>query len=97
MAIRWSIRAESDFTTIIEYGAAEYGLASALDYAWGLRDRLAIIAANPRMGALRRTEPPTRLYLYHAHAIFYRIVDEDILIVRVLHGRADWAAALDLQ
>ncbi|RUM09787.1 type II toxin-antitoxin system RelE/ParE family toxin [Rhizobium chutanense] len=31
-----------------------------------------------------------RLHPYHAHMIAYMIRDEDILIVRVLHGREDW-------
>ena len=46
--------------------------------------------------ARERTEvrPPVRLYTYMAHVIVYIIEDEDVLILRVLHGSSDWINAL---
>jgi toxin ParE1/3/4 len=38
----------------------------------------------------RELNPPTRLHPYQAHVIAYTIREDDILIVRVLHGRQDW-------
>jgi toxin ParE1/3/4 len=38
--------------------------------------------------------PPVRLHRYNAHLIIYRVGNEDILIIRVLHGRQNWEQLL---
>ena len=94
MAVRWSRAAEADLYDLIDYGAQVYGLDQATDYAVRLRDGLELINANPLMSPLRHTVPPLRCHRHQAHLVFYDVVDNDILIVRVLHGRADWLAML---
>lgn len=36
-------------------------------------------------------EPPVRIHPWKAHVIVYVIEGDDILVVRVRHGREDWA------
>lgn len=97
MAVRWSRESDRDLWDIFDFGAAEYGPERANSYILGLYDAAEDLLANPARGSLRLAEPPTRMLIYRSHAIFYQIADEDILIVRILHGRADWAAAFDVQ
>ena len=58
----------------------------------GLLDLLDLIAANPRMAKLRAEfDKPTRLQRYKSHMIFYRIEDEFVRVMRVLHGQQNLA------
>jgi toxin ParE1/3/4 len=34
--------------------------------------------------------PPVRLHPYRSHMIVYLLREDDILIVRILHGRQEW-------
>ncbi|MFH6783095.1 MULTISPECIES: type II toxin-antitoxin system RelE/ParE family toxin [Methylobacterium] len=45
-------------------------------------------------GERRELRPPVRLHPYGAHLIVYAVERDDILIVRVLHGRQDWESLL---
>jgi toxin ParE1/3/4 len=67
------------------------------DSPWrrGLERTFDFLAANPR-ASLERDEfsPPVRLHPFGVHLVVYRIVGEEILILRVLHGRQDWAEYL---
>ena len=42
----------------------------------------------------RELRPPVRFHPYGAHLIVYVVEGDDILIVRVLHGRQDWESLL---
>ncbi len=92
---RTTAAADADVVELFRFGTERYGLAKADDYVSGLGEALYRLAANPRM-ARERTEvrPPVRLYTYMAHVIVYIIEDEDVLILRVLHGSSDWINAL---
>jgi toxin ParE1/3/4 len=49
------------------------------------------MADNPHMARERAGfSPAVRLHPHQAHLIVYVAQGEDILIVRVLHGRQDW-------
>lgn len=56
-----------------------------------LYDTLAFLADNPK-AARERTElqRPVRVHSYKAHVIVYRLDGQDILILRLRHGREDW-------
>jgi toxin ParE1/3/4 len=86
LAYRLTNAAAEDVAAIFVRGAAEYGLAHA-----GLERIFEFLAANPR-AARERDEfsPPVRLHPFGVHIVVYRIVGEDILVVRVLHERQDW-------
>lgn len=46
--------------------------------------------------ARERTEfkPPVRVRRYQSHLIVYRLDDDHIHIIRVLHGHRDWQAII---
>ena len=91
MVYRLTNAAAEDVAAIFVRGAAEYGLAQAEKYHAGLERIFEFLAANPR-AARERDEfsPPVRLHPFGVHIVVYRIVGEDILVVRVLHERQDW-------
>ena len=66
-------------------------LESSFDRTQRLLQAFELIAANPMM-ARERTEvrPPIRLLPVEAHHVFYDIVDETVVIQRVLYHSADW-------
>jgi toxin ParE1/3/4 len=91
MAFRTTRAADEDIFNLYEHGVLEYGQPSAESYVAALRAIFELLAANPFMARERsEARPPVRLYPYRAHHILYRIDNEDVLILRVLHGRQDW-------
>jgi toxin ParE1/3/4 len=60
-----------------------------------LRRTFDLLAENPRL-ARERTElsPPVRVHPCGAHVVIYTVEDDGtVLIVRVRHGREDWAGS----
>jgi toxin ParE1/3/4 len=88
--------ADADLIAIYEYGALEFGPAQAEWYLERLHDIFVFLAANPYAARERReVEPPVRVWSFQAHLIIYQLVDEDVLILRVLGMRQDWPRHLD--
>ncbi|MBY5837328.1 type II toxin-antitoxin system RelE/ParE family toxin [Rhizobium leguminosarum] len=91
MKYRTTIEADQDIVELYILGADQFGALQSEQYVDDLFDTFELLADNPRMARERRElNPPTRLHPYLAHMIAYTIREEDILIVRVLHGREDW-------
>ncbi|GMG85616.1 type II toxin-antitoxin system RelE/ParE family toxin [Paralimibaculum aggregatum] len=92
MIFRLTARAEEDIIQTYLEGAREFGGAQAEAYHARLERTLALLADNPRL-ARGRTElaPPVRVHPCGVHVIVH-LVDEsdDVLIVRLRHGREDW-------
>lgn len=91
MGYRLNKTAEKDIAAIFRRGFAEFGLRQAESYHAGLERIFEFLAANPK-AARERAEfaPPVRLHPFGAHVVVYRIIGDDIMVVRVLHGRQDW-------
>ena len=89
--LRISPAATRDIDELYIFGALRYGLPQADRYRERLLQAFELIAANPMM-ARERTEirPPIRLLPVEAHHVFYDIVDETVVIQRVLYHSADW-------
>lgn len=92
MTYRLSRKAEDDIIQIFVDGAADFGLARAERYHAGLERSLSFLAEHPR-AARERTEinPPVRVHPYGSHVIVYVLDAVGVLILRVRHGREDWA------
>lgn len=91
MAFRLSKEAERDIVGLYVYGLLEFGTAQADEYHDGLNALFRLLADNPRMGReWREFRPPVRLHPYRSHLVIYVVEQADILVVRVLHMRADW-------
>jgi len=91
MGYRTTRQADQDIIDIYVRGVADFGFDQAERYHQGLVAAFELLAGNPHL-ARERTEfrPPIRLHPYQAHMIVYVGQGDDILIVRVLHGRQDW-------
>lgn len=92
MAYRLTRRAEADVIEIFVSGAQRFGLEQAEAYHTALERTFELIALHPRL-AQERSEivPPVRIHPSGAHVIVYTVdANDDVLIVRVRHGREDW-------
>lgn len=91
---RLSEAADSDLEDILYFGAVQFGQAQSLRYLEGLRITFERIAANPHAyQAVNDIRSGYRRAVYRSHAIYYRIEQEGILVVRVL-GQQNPGAAL---
>ena len=92
MAYKLSISSELDILGIYGDGHTEFGAAQAESYYATLEKTFGLLADFPRL-AHERPEftPPVRIHPCGVHVIIYIVDDQnDILIVRVRHGREDW-------
>jgi toxin ParE1/3/4 len=88
---RLSVEAAADLESIGEFGVAAFGLAQALKYLLALESRFELLAQFPRIGVpTYDLSPGLYRFPYMSHVIFYSIAPDDVFIVRVLHGRADF-------
>lgn len=79
-----------DFASIYEYTLTEFGAIQADNYTEALENTLTSIAQSPFIG---RTYPDINEYIrrldYRQHAVFYRIRENDVFILRILHQQME--------
>jgi toxin ParE1/3/4 len=81
-------RARQDFEDILRYTAETWGQPQMLAYRDKIDDALQAISRNPQLGHRRSDLPPTHLaYLVGSHIIIYRLGDDKLGVVRILHER----------
>lgn len=86
-------RADEDFESIYIYGVLTFGLEQAEAYAAGMQARFEQLAEQPFLyPAMDHVRSGYRLSVYGSHAIYYRIYDGGVLIVRILRGQEVGAA-----
>lgn len=77
--------ADEDFERIFEFGIDQFGVEQALDYQTGMMTRFEQMAAQPELyQAVDHIRPGYRRSVYQAHAIYYKIDEGFVLIVRIL-------------
>lgn len=95
MAFRTTPRADQDLAELYRHGTLTYGLEAATNYAEGFRDVFAFLSQFPRATRERdEVSPPVRIHPYRSHLVAYRIEDEDVVVVRILHQRSAWTEEL---
>ncbi len=95
MRLEVSARAARDIDGIFIYGLKHFGLTVARTYYQGLFDLFDVIAATPLMARERpELKFKSRVVKFRSHVVFYRTDEKRVRIVRVLHGRQDWAKHL---
>lgn len=94
MAFRLSAHADADVEAIFVTGVKTFGAGPAEGYVEGLRRAFELLARFPSLARERlEIDPPVRVYPYAAHVIVYEITGDDVVILRVRHGREDWSAS----
>ena len=82
--------ADKDLEDIFDYTFDEFGFDQAEKYLLEIEGVFQNLIVNPQLGK-KREEIKQDLYSFPKdnHIIFYRILDNHIRIVRVLHGSRD--------
>lgn len=85
-----SERADADLEEIFDYTYEEFGFNQAEKYLLEIESVFYFLFKNPFSGR-SRTEIKEGLYSFPKdnHIIFYRILNDHIRIIRVLHGSRD--------
>lgn len=88
LPVRLSRKARQDFIDILRYTGETWGEVQLEVYRDKIDDALQAVGHNPELGHKREDLPPThRAYLVGAHVVVYRIEDQGIGVVRILHQR----------
>lgn len=89
-------RASQDIEAIADYLAAQSSLASAERFLSGVDSTLQRIAQFPQIGRKRdELYPNLRSVSYDRHLIFYRLLNDDIEVFRVVSGYQDLTALFE--
>lgn len=95
MQLKYSEEAERDIDKMYGYGAEIFGMAQADAYMVGLNRLFDTLRDNPLIGRERdEVRPPIRLFPYEAHHVFYDVLDDRVVIRRLLHRSVDWMKVL---
>ncbi|MBW4646832.1 MAG: type II toxin-antitoxin system RelE/ParE family toxin [Goleter apudmare HA4340-LM2] len=91
-----SKRAKSDYKKIQRYTRDFYGKEQVLKYSALIKDCFAKITENPMLGHTRPDIP--QMYKAHnagKHIIVYRIEEQIVYVVTILHGSMDFSHQFD--
>tara|TARA_R110001583_G_scaffold416_1_gene3930 strand:+ start:652 stop:954 length:303 start_codon:yes stop_codon:yes gene_type:complete len=85
-----SPEAEQDLSDIFDYTEMEFGLDQAVQYLKDLERCFIQLCNNLNIGR-ERIEIREALYSFvsQSHVVFYRILNDRLRVVRVLHGSRD--------
>ena len=87
--------AQDDFEAIRLYTRQEWGEQQEAIYQAAILQALATLGENPALGRPRRDlVADLRVYPVRQHLVYYRVAEEAVLVVRILHGRMDARRAL---
>lgn len=88
--------ADIDLEDIFDYTLEEFGLDQAIFYVSGFDEVFGVISGNPEIGRERKEiREGLRSFSKERHVIFYRILNDHIRIVRILHGSRDLPKFVD--
>jgi toxin ParE1/3/4 len=89
MTLLLSFRAKEDLFEIWEF-IADHDEVAADRYIDHLRDRASELLHFPELGRARdEIHPGLRSLLARNHLLFYRIEDQEVQVLRILHGSMD--------
>jgi len=87
--LRYSVLATDDLKIILDYIARDKPEA-AQAFADAIIERCHLLAENPELGVRREDLAPSlRLFTHRGYGIYYRNLDADVMIERVLHPSLD--------
>jgi toxin ParE1/3/4 len=83
--VRVTPPAEADLVAIAEYTIEYFGARQAAIYRDGLLEAMAMLADNPFMGLDQdHIKPNTRRLVHQRHSIYYKIRQDEVLVLRIL-------------
>lgn len=89
--LQFSQQASHDIDEIYLYGLINFGEEQVDLYVSKMKNFLEMMRSNPEIGRLdTRVNPAIRRFDFESHVIFYDISNNDIIIVRILHGSMDF-------
>jgi toxin ParE1/3/4 len=92
MAYRLTYNAQRDFEDIGDF-IASHSPRAAADLAMRFMDKWELLATQPYSGqAVEDIAPDLRRLVMGEYVAFYRVDDGDVAIVRIFHGRRDFAS-----
>lgn len=86
--IQLSPKAQQDFIDILRFTGETWGKTQLLIYRDHINDALQALSCNPQLGHHRTDLPVThQAHLVGSHIIVYRMREDVVMIVRILHQR----------
>ena len=85
----FSPAAEDDIDSIWTYSAENWGPDQADRYTDEIQDACLTLASGRRQGRDVDVRPGYLKCLTGSHVIYYRVREDQIVVIRVLHGRQD--------
>ena len=87
--------AERDLEEIFDH-LEDHGPASAARFAKSFREKAEALARMPEMGRARNElAPDLRSFTVGRYLLFYRPIEDGILVIRVAHGSRDLPALFE--
>lgn len=85
-----STAADYDLEEIFDYTLGEFGLDQAIKYVSEFESLFEQLVKNPEIGKARNEiKLGLKSFPKASHIVFYRILQDHIWIVRILHGSRD--------
>jgi len=96
LRLKLSPKAINDLEEIYEYTIANWGIRQAEKYQDELFEWMSRVTENPHIGSQYYfSKGSYRKSQINKHLIFYRIKDDELVVVRVLHERMDFKSHLE--
>lgn len=85
-----SEKADQDIDDIFVFTENKFGTDQAVTYVSEFDDVFKLLSTHPNSGKMRNEiKTGLRSFPHSSHMIFYRIFEDKIRIVRILHGSRD--------
>ena len=84
--LRLTRDARADLSKIRRFSKERFGAATAKAYLQGFNRTFAVLLERPLIGSSRSDlAPGVRAFSHRSHRIYFRVIDEDIQVLRILH------------
>ena len=95
MRLRLAKRASRDLEATYLSSITLFGRDQANRYLDGVWAKLSFLTENPLIARERQEiDPPVRAHPHGAHILIYVVEGDELLLLRVAHGREDWPSSL---
>lgn len=88
MKIRWTVRASKNLDKILEYLEDEWDIKTVQNFATKLLNLLETLKSKPEIGKIVEKDKEIRSFvLTKQNTVFYRIKDQQIIILQLFDNR----------